>query len=160
MTLGLLQDLVCHKGYANASLLRAVRNHPQAGGDQDLREMLHHILIANRFWFLTIMDRPFAADEEATLPDSMNALGALYRDTQAEEMEWILHAREADLTQTIETPYIPGGRFTVAEAVTQVCLHSHGHRAQCATRLRLLGGDPPTMDFIVWLKERPAADWS
>jgi uncharacterized damage-inducible protein DinB len=39
-------------------------------------------------------------------------------------------------------------------------MHSHGHRAQCATRLRLLGGTPPAMDFILWLKDRPVPDWS
>ena len=41
----------------------------------------------------------------------------------------------------------------------QVAMHSLGHRAQCATRLRALGGNPPNTDFILWLKERPAADW-
>ena len=48
---------------------------------------------------------------------------------------------------------------SVVQAMMQVCLHSHGHRAQCAVRLRLLGGTPPNMDFILWLKERPAPNW-
>ena len=38
-------------------------------------------------------------------------------------------------------------------------MHSYGHRAQCATRLRQLGGIPPQMDFVMWLKDRPAPDW-
>jgi hypothetical protein len=47
----------------------------------------------------------------------------------------------------------------VAQAYMQVCMHSHGHRSQCATRLRALGGEPPVTDFIVWLNERPAPAW-
>jgi uncharacterized damage-inducible protein DinB len=59
----------------------------------------------------------------------------------------------------LETPFIPGRSFSVAQALTQVCFHSHGHRAQCSMRLRLLGGTPPAMDFLHWLGERPTADW-
>ena len=32
---------------------------------------------------------------------------------------------------------------SVAEALLQVCMHSHGHRAQVATRLRQHGAVPP-----------------
>jgi uncharacterized damage-inducible protein DinB len=41
----------------------------------------------------------------------------------------------------------------------QVVMHSQGHRSQCATRLRQLGGTPPAMDFVLWLKERPEPEW-
>jgi uncharacterized damage-inducible protein DinB len=64
---------------------------------------------------------------------------------------------EADLARTVETPYIPGHSYSLAQALMQVCMHSAAHRAQCSKRLRQLGGTPPGMDFIVWLKERPAA---
>jgi len=57
----------------------------------------------------------------------------------------------------VETPFLPGSHFSVAQALTQVCLHSQGHRAQCATRLRLLGGTPPATDFILWVKDRKPA---
>ena len=60
----------------------------------------------------------------------------------------------------LETPFLPGATFSVAEGIMQICLHSHGHRAQCATRLRQLGGTPPGTDFILWLKEkRPVPEW-
>jgi uncharacterized damage-inducible protein DinB len=39
-------------------------------------------------------------------------------------------------------------------------MHSHYHRGQNATRLRELGGTPPTTDYIVWLwKGRPQPAW-
>ena len=49
--LALLQDLVRHKAHANASLLRAVRNHEAAARDTEIRALLHHVILANRFWF-------------------------------------------------------------------------------------------------------------
>jgi uncharacterized damage-inducible protein DinB len=158
--LAMLQDLVRHKGHANAALLRAIRQHYIASQDEELRKLLHHIILANRFWLMLSLDLPFARESESQLPDTLEALAAIYRTTHTQELQWISQAQEADLTLRLETPFIPGKSFSIAEALMQVCMHSHGHRAQCATRLRLLGGIPPAMDFILWLKERPAADWS
>ena len=47
--------------------------------------------------------------------------------------------------------------ITVAEALTQCAMHSQYHRGQNATRLRELGGEPPTTDLIVLAMERPPA---
>jgi uncharacterized damage-inducible protein DinB len=74
-------------------------------------------------------------------------------------MEWLAQVQEPELERILETPYIPDFSCSVAQAMMQVCLHSHGHRAQIAVRLRLLGGIPLNMDFILWLKDRPAPDW-
>ena len=51
--LEMLRDLVAHKGHANAALLTAVQQNPVATSDPELWELLHHILLANRFWLLT-----------------------------------------------------------------------------------------------------------
>jgi uncharacterized damage-inducible protein DinB len=40
-------------------------------------------------------------------------------------------------------------------------LHTQHHRGQVCTRLREVGGEPPTVDFIVWLWEnRPDPTWT
>jgi uncharacterized damage-inducible protein DinB len=50
--------------------------------------------------------------------------------------------------------------ITIAEALTQCAMHSHYHRGQNATRLRELGGTPPTTDLIYWQwKGRPDGAW-
>jgi uncharacterized damage-inducible protein DinB len=157
--LALLQDLVGQKAFANASLVRAVRQHPTAAQDDELRKLLHHIILANRFWVALILGLPFRHEEESRIPESLEAIAEQYRETQALESEWISGAQEPDLARMLETSYIPGRSFSVVQALMQVCLHSHGHRAQCSMRLRLLGGTPPTMDFLHWLGERPTADW-
>jgi uncharacterized damage-inducible protein DinB len=157
--LALLQDLVRHKAFANASLLSAVRHHPAAAQDDELRKLLHHIILANRYWLALFLGLPFAVEEESRIPESLEPIAEQYRETHALELEWISGVQESDLAGMVETPFIPGRSFSVAQALTQVCLHSHGHRAQCSMRLRLLGGTPPAMDFHYWLGERPTFDF-
>jgi len=155
----ILQDLIYHKGYTNASLMKAIRRHEAAAQDMEMLKTLHHIILANRFWLLLILGLPFSVEEESQVPESLEAIAAQYRETHAQEMEWVSQVQEPELTRVVETPFIPGHTYSVAQALIQVCMHSHGHRAQCASRLRLLGGTPPNMDFILWLKERPSPDW-
>jgi uncharacterized damage-inducible protein DinB len=49
---------------------------------------------------------------------------------------------------------------TVAEALTQVAMHTQHHRGQSMTRLRNLGGKPRNVDYIIWAwKQRPEGRW-
>jgi uncharacterized damage-inducible protein DinB len=155
----MLQNLIRHKWYADASLLVAIRQNDRAAQDHDLCRLLHHSILANRFWLMQNLGRSFELKEESRIPESLEAIVTRYRETYIEELQFISHLAEADLDNQLESPFIPGGRCSVAESVVQVCMHSHGHRSQCASRLRLLGGTPPVLDFIVWLKDRPAANW-
>jgi len=156
----MLRDLVAHNGHANAAMLSAIRESDAAVADTELGALLHHILLANRFWLLTVRGLPFVVDEEARPSSSFDALVQQYRATHEQQSAWIAAATDADLARTLENALIHGGRCSVAQAFMQVCMHSHGHRAQCAKLLRRHGGAPPTTDFILWLASRPAADWS
>ena len=153
------QDLFAHKGYADAAMLTAIRQHGAAASDGDLRVLLHHMLVANRFWLLSIIGEAFVAEAETQVPGSLDMLVESFRATHNREMAWVAAATDATLARTLEGPLIPGGRCLVSDALLQVCLHSQGHRAQCAKLLRALGGTPPMTDFILWLVERPAPTW-
>jgi uncharacterized damage-inducible protein DinB len=157
--LAMLLDLFQHQAYTDAALVNAIGRHEIAARDQELRNLLQHILVAHRYWLHLGQGLPFAADEETRVPDSLEPIVARYRDTQAQEKEWLAVLHESDLARTLESPYFPGRRIAVGDALMQVCMHSHGHRSQCATRLRALGGEPPPLDFILWLKDRPAPVW-
>ena len=122
--------------------------------------MLHHILLANRYWLTLSLGLPFALEEESRVPESLDAIAAQYRDTYTQEIEWVSTLGESDLARRLESPFFQGHSYSVAEGLMQVCMHSHGHRAQSSIRLRMLGGTPPSMDFILWLKERPAPSWN
>lgn len=153
----MIQDLVRHKAWADAALVGAIRE--SAPADQELLKLLHHMILANRFWLALCIGRPFDAEAESRVPDGLDSVTILYRQTQRDELEWISSITGADLSRRVETHYLPGQSFAVPEALMQVCMHSQGHRSQCAARLRSLGGTPPTLDFLLWLKDRPAPAW-
>ena len=155
----MLRDLVAHKGHADAALLKAIRSHPAAAADPELLDLLHHILLADRFWLQTLRGEPFVLEEESRPAASFVELMQRFRSTHAQESAWLEHATDANLQRILEHPQIPGGGCSVAQALMQVCLHAHGHRAQCAKLLRRHGGVPPRNDFILWLIKRPAAEW-
>jgi uncharacterized damage-inducible protein DinB len=158
--LEMLRDLIAHKGHANVALLTVIRQNEAAASDPELRELLHHVLLANRFWLLSVLGLPFVLEDESRASSSVDALIQRYCRTQEQESAWIATAIEADLARVLESPLVPGGKCSVSQALMQVCMHSHGHRAQCAKLLRRHGGVPPTSDFIHWLTSRPAAEWA
>ena len=158
--LQMLRDLIAHKGHADATFLNAIRQNDVAASDPELRERLHHVLIANRFWLLAVLGAPFNHDAEARPLPSVEALIQRFARTHAEETTWLEAATETDLARVLEDARIPNGQCTVGQAFMQVCLHSHGHRAQAAMLLRRSGGVPPATDFILWLTNRPAAEWA
>jgi uncharacterized damage-inducible protein DinB len=152
--LTMLRDLIAHKGHANASFLAVVGGNDRAACDPAILELLHHILIANRFWICAVRRVPFAADEEMNAARDAEALAKSYEKTHEEETAWLAAATEADCSSVLQHPLIPGGRCSVAQALMQVCLHSHGHRVQLAKLLRQHEMVPPQSDFIVWLQDR------
>jgi uncharacterized damage-inducible protein DinB len=137
-----------------------VRRNDAAASDAELSDLLHHILLANRFWLLAIRGEPFAVEHEARPSPSLDALIERYRASQAQEDAWLSAAADVDLTRRLQDAQIPGGSCSVSQAFLQVCLHSQGHRAQCAKLLRRHGGVPPQTDFILWLVHRPPPAWA
>jgi uncharacterized damage-inducible protein DinB len=85
---------------------------------------------------------------------------ARYRETYARDREWLAGIADAELDRLLESPNFEGRRYSVRDGLVQICLHSQGHRAQCASKLRALGGEPPTLDYVLWIKaDRPAPVW-
>ena len=156
----LYQELFRHQAYADASLLMAIQRHEVALKDEELRILLHHTLIAHRFWLHLSQGLPFSVEAENAVPATLDSIITGYKETQTQENAWLERLEESDLTRTVESPYLANRKVAVREALMKVCLHSQGHRAQCAMRLRMLGGEPPSLDYIVWLKERPDPIWA
>lgn len=151
--LQLIRDLIAHKGHANSLILQAIRADSDAATDPEIVGLLHHILVANRFWFFTITAQEFVLAHETAAPATLNELEDRYGTTQRAEEAWIARATVEDLERPLANEMIPGGQCTVAQGFMQVCMHSHGHRAQLAKMLRRYGSTPPMTDFILWLSE-------
>src|SRR5688572_531971 len=130
--LQMMRDLMANKAYANTLMLIAIRDHPEAGQDPELRELLHHILVSNRFWALTCLGLPFDRATETIVPATLDELIETYDETQRSEHAWMDRATEDEMARMIDSPLIPGARCSVAQAMMQVCMHSQGHRSQCA----------------------------
>jgi len=159
MAAAIMEDLVRHKWHANAAYLAAVYRHEAARQDEELRTLLLHILVANRFWLFLTQGKEFDRENEARIPGSLDPLIESYKETESLETEWLSRCDDAEWSRQLVTPRFPGKSFTVSEAVLQICLHSQGHRAQSASKLRSLGGTPPATDFILWVMERPGPEW-
>jgi uncharacterized damage-inducible protein DinB len=158
--LALFRDLFEHQAYADAAMVNAIRRHETAARDEQLRTLLHHILLAHRFWVHSSQGLPFVAEAEAPVPDSLETIAARYQETQARERQWLAGVQESDLDRLLESPLFEGRRYAVRDGLMQVCLHSQGHRSQCASKLRTLGGEPPALDYVLWIKDgRPAPNW-
>ena len=153
--LSIIEELMRHKWWANTSLLRAIEQHPAAAEDEELRKMLHHILVANRFWLLTILGLPFDREPELQIPANLAEIIDRFNETERLESEWLAGAGESELERTLETRSSRLGiDVSVRQAILQICLHTQGHRPQCATRFRALGGTPPGTDYVLWVKEK------
>ena len=157
--LDMLQDLVRHKWHANAAMMQAVRQHDAAPQDEEIRRLLHHILQANRYWLLLALQKEFVTAEEMRISDTLDDLIDRFRETSFVELDWILQLPDSELVRQLRARSLPDRSFSLADSILQVCLHSHGHRAQCATRLRALGGTPPLMDYISWVSQKPDPEW-
>lgn len=155
--LPILRELFQHQAWADAALLRAVREYPEAWNDEKLRSTLHHMVLVQRAFLALFEGRPFDFQQEAKILETLEDMERIYRNTHDQEFAFLGQVDDAALHQVKDMPWIPGCRPSLVEMLLQVVMHSQNHRGQCLTRLRSLGATPPTLDFILWVKDRPAA---
>ena len=157
-----LDELFAHQEWADAEHWRALEAHPGALEDKAIRERLLHIhLVQHAFlWITGPRDTPFVSRKIEDFPD-VAGLKKYAQEGLSHLNEALKNASSGRLEETIEVIWFrPPAKLTVAQAFTQAAMHSHYHRGQNATRLRELGGVPPTTDFIVWIhKGKPAVQW-
>jgi uncharacterized damage-inducible protein DinB len=111
---------------------------------------------------VTAAQRPEFAFKKLEDFPSMAELKQYAREGLAQLNDRVNRLDHSRMEEIIEVPWFrPPAKISVRQALTQAAMHSHYHRGQNATRLRELGGVPPTTDFIVWLhKGQPMAQWS
>jgi uncharacterized damage-inducible protein DinB len=156
----LLRDLLDHQFWADAELWNAVSAHDAARIDKAIHDRYHHLHQVQRFFVWAVGDR--TTQPSLTKPEDFASLSHLreYARESHDRIRSCLHSMsDIRLDQSIIIPWFREKplTITVTEALTQLAMHSHHHRAQNATRLREVGGTPPVTDLIVWYsKGRPA----
>src|SRR5271165_5289929 len=157
-----LHELYSHQEWADAEHWRAFEAFPAALADRAIRERLHHVhLVQSAFlWVTKDPTAQFVITKAEDYPNiaDLKAFARKYHSEMAGMLGMMDGAR---LAETVEVPWFrPPLKISVRHALTQAAMHSHYHRGQNATRLRELGGVPPTTDFIVWVRAgQPAAQW-
>jgi hypothetical protein len=157
--IAIIRELFHHQAHADASFLMAIQRYEMASKDRDVLSLIHDILIAHRFWVYLCQDLPFPVEAADTAPGTLDEIAALFPATQAREPAWMYQLEEVDLERIVESPYIPGREVNIGECLMQACLHSQWHRVPLAVRLRALRGEPPAIDYIFWIEDRPFPSW-
>jgi uncharacterized damage-inducible protein DinB len=162
-----LTDLYRHMEWADASVWRAVRDSENGQSDQKLRELFYHLHLVQhaflRAWRGVPPDTPYPTFDEC---DSLMRWGQRYF---ADVFAHLENLNEEEISKTMPLPWSEivarelgrePAESSFADTMLQVPLHSQYHRGQINARLRAIGGEPPRVDYIVWVwLGRPAADW-
>ena len=152
------QSLFAHQAWADASLLSAVHAHPPSIEDEWLQKTLLHIIGVQRYFMSRFLDRPFDREKESQPPASFAALVERFQETHNEELVFVCGLSPAEFERRFELPFLKTG-FTVADGLTQIVMHSQNHRGQCLRYMRKHGAETPTLDYILWARDRPAPVW-
>lgn len=158
-----LQELFIHQEWADAEHWRAIEACPQALKDNALCERLVHIhLVQHAFlWIAGPQTTQFSLKKPEDFPTTSD-LKRYGQEGNADLRKLLMSLAPDRLEEVIVVPWFkPPLTISRRHALTQAAMHSHYHRGQNATRLRELGGIPPTTDFIVWLRDgKPFPRWA
>jgi uncharacterized damage-inducible protein DinB len=168
MKLTNLTDLYHHMEWADASVWRAVLESEVSQPDQKLRDLFYHLHLVQRAWLHAWRGEP--RDTKYPIFDHAKALMNWGRSYYADVSSHLEALTDEQIAEIMQVPWVEIverelGRkpepVSTGESMLQVPLHSQYHRGQINARLRALGGEPPRVDYIVWLwLGRPPADWS
>lgn len=167
MNLKTLIDLYQHMEWADVLVWRAVLSSSDAGADEKLREYFYHFHLVQWAWLGAwrgeTRDTPFPTFEDTR---AVMLWGQKYYSEIFIHFE---NLTDEKLSETMQLPWAEIverelGRIpeviSVGETMLQIPLHSLYHRGQINARLRAVGGEPPRVDYIVWVwLGRPAAEW-
>ncbi len=167
MYLTIITDLYDHMEWADAIVWRGVMTAPSAEGDQKLTELFHHLHLVQHAYLQAWRGEPFGSPFPSF--DTTESLLAWGRSFYPQLADFLKGISDEKLAQLFEIPWTEivanelgqtPAAITLGESMMQVPLHSHYHRGQINTRLRAAGGEPPRVDYVVWVwLGRPKAQW-
>ena len=153
--------------WADATVWTAVLASSDAKEDKKLRDYFYHLHMV-QFAFL----RTWRGEPRETPFPTFDETQALMRWGQTYYSAAFAHLGTLSNSALAEPMPVPWaamvesrlghkpGPTTIGDTALQVAMHSQYHRGQINARLRDLGGNPPLVDFIVWVwLGRPAATW-
>lgn len=156
-----LLDLVAYSEWATARLVEALRKLPDAARhrrDDSAFGSLHgtvtHLVAAEWIWLERWQGRspgsPPAWVGEASFEELLRHLETIERARRAH----LDALKPAELATPIRYRTFAGvdAANPIGELIRHVVNHSTYHRGQIAMRIRQLGDQPPSTDYIAWLR--------
>lgn len=153
-----------YNSYANALVFEVVAqlsaaefNRASSPSHSTVHDLLFHLLEAEAYFVALCQGQPLA--EYPALPTCAAMQAQSVAQTSAARA-YIATLTEADLTREV-TLMIKGRalRFTVAQAVVQICLHATHHRGELSIILTELGHPLPTMDVLLQFIQQSGQVW-
>lgn len=168
-------DTYAHMEWADSTVWAAVLDTSGAGDDEYLRGTLLHLHLVQRsfLWvWIETLGGPVGLEElkPGVDPNVMPAGEVrLWANSYYPLVRRWLDWADGRLDTVIEFPNADAleahlGKapepVRVDESLYQVLAHSTHHRGQVCRRLRELGGEPPTIDYVTWVwMGRPGPTW-
>lgn len=164
----LLEDLCAHMEWADATLWEAVKATSDAVADVEVKDRLFHIHFTQYAFLEAWRGKTFKRMKSEDF-DTLADVYAWMRPYYADLREFLQTLDDETLKAPMHIPWaVYFGRqlgrevemTTLGETLFQVCSHSIHHRAQVNVQLRQHGGEPPLIDYIIWLWcGRPGPEW-
>lgn len=144
--------LIDHLEWANRRALEVV----QDAGDAEARELLAHVLGAERVWLRRIETGDSSGLE--IWPDlTLEECAERAQENVADYRRLVDELSDEEMDRRVEYENSRGEAFRtpLREILLQVLLHGAHHRGQIARRIREQGDEPPNTDFITFVREQP-----
>lgn len=160
-----LHEMIRHMEWADALVWKAALALPDAYTDPRTLERLHHVHAVQWAYLLIWRGEPLNPEQAAPVDDllAIHAWAREYHTRAAEHWESFDPATLQDEVKfpfPLEQYFGTVGKVTLAQTIQQIVSHTTYHRGQINARLREIGGEPPLVDFVVWVwRGQPAPEW-
>jgi len=158
--------LLQHMQWADAEVWKKVLSYDAAEKDERIKKLLYHLHQVQYAFYFLWNELPIEIPKSEEFPD-LKSIAKWGFDYQ-QKLNEFLSSQMSD-EKVIQIPWsvfierrtgkkvVPA---TLEETMLQVASHSTYHRGQINTRFRELGGEPASVDFIVWIwLGKPDGDW-
>jgi uncharacterized damage-inducible protein DinB len=160
--------LLQHMQWADAEVWKKVLSFSASENDERIKKLLYHLHQGQNAFYFLWNDLPMEIPKQEEFSD-LKSIAKWGFDYQQKLDEFLSSPKSNEKDRVIKIPWsvfverktgkkvVPA---TLEETMLQVASHSTYHRGQINTRFRELGGEPASVDFIVWIwLGKPDGDW-
>ena len=155
----IIKNLFKHMQWADAEVWKVVEQSPNIENDKKIKLLLYHIHLV-QFLFLKIWKNEKLDHPKEDEINNLIEIREWSKENYSELNNFLDEFDENQLEKIVQIPWAKGiekkfsrepEQVTMKDTMLQVATHSNYHRAQANMKLRELGYDPPSVDYIVWL---------